>query len=143
MPSDARGFTLIELMIVIAISGILAAIAIDAYHSYIIRAQTSEVMTISGTLKQAITINRQRGSCYHESAMPSSDDEVIGKYGMARIIEVPGTVVQCGIEYTFYRQNVANELAGAMVSLKVNDNAMLINTNDTTLPAKYLPQSIE
>ena len=49
-----QGFTLIELMIVVAIIGILAAIAIPAYQDYTIRAQVSEGMTLAASAKAAV-----------------------------------------------------------------------------------------
>ncbi|HZF25248.1 MAG TPA: pilin [Steroidobacteraceae bacterium] len=49
-----KGFTLIELMIVVAIIGILAAIAIPAYQDYTIRAQVTEGLNLAGAAKAAI-----------------------------------------------------------------------------------------
>jgi type IV pilus assembly protein PilA len=55
MKKIQQGFTLIELMIVVAIVGILAAIALPAYQDYTIRAKMSEVLTRGGEVKNSIT----------------------------------------------------------------------------------------
>ncbi len=55
MQKIQRGFTLIELMIVVAIIGILAAIAIPAYTDYTARAQVSEAVELMGGLKTPLT----------------------------------------------------------------------------------------
>lgn len=55
---NSHGFTLIELMIVIAILGILLAIAIPAYQDYTIRARVSEGLALAGTAKMAVSETR-------------------------------------------------------------------------------------
>ena len=72
MKKIQQGFTLIELMIVIAIIGILAAIALPAYQDYTVRAKVSEILALADGVKIGI------GETYQsEGVMPSVADTVV------------------------------------------------------------------
>jgi type IV pilus assembly protein PilA len=84
MPNQ-KGFTLIELMIVVAIIAILAAIAISQYQDYVIRSQVSEAATLAESLKTAIAeFNNSHGRL---SAGPNAS------YGMVQATSIVGSYV--------------------------------------------------
>lgn len=60
--NNQKGFTLIELMIVVAIIGILAAVAIPAYQDYTVRARVSEGLTMASPAKLTVVENANNGS---------------------------------------------------------------------------------
>lgn len=83
MKTVQKGFTLIELMIVVAIIGILAAIAIPQYQNYIAKSQVSRVMSESGGLKTTVEncINEGRTAAFHSNlpagtALPAGECEL-------------------------------------------------------------------
>jgi len=96
-----QGFTLIELMIVVAIIGILAAIAIPAYQDYTIRAQVSEGLNLSGGAKAAVTEYFQdRGSLPADNTIAglAASNEIVGKY-VDQVEVTAGVIdVQYGID---------------------------------------------
>ncbi|HFA8908502.1 TPA: pilin, partial [Neisseria gonorrhoeae] len=89
-----KGFTLIELMIVIAIVGILAAVALPAYQDYTARAQVSEAILLAEGQKSAVTeyyLNNGEWPENNTSAGVASPDKIKGKY--VQKVEVNNGVV--------------------------------------------------
>ncbi|EMS2678329.1 pilin [Neisseria gonorrhoeae] len=89
-----KGFTLIELMIVIAIVGILAAVALPAYQDYTARAQVSEAILLAEGQKSAVTeyyLNHGKWPENNDSAGVASASKIIGKY--VKQVEVKNGVV--------------------------------------------------
>ena len=137
-----RGFTLIELMIVVAIIAILAAIAIPAYQNYLIRAQVSEGMSLAGGAKSAIwdfVSYTGRFPPSNESAGLASEGSITGKY--VSLVNVTGGE----ITVTFgAAANTAITTAGKntlVLSPSTTAGSILWTCTPSTVDPKYLPSS--
>ena len=109
-----QGFTLIELMIVVAIIGILAAIAIPAYQDYTIRAQVSEGINLSAGAKTAVTEYYQDVGALpadNPQAGIASAGEILGRY-------VTGVAVANGVITVTYGSQANPIIAGRQVVLR-------------------------
>jgi type IV pilus assembly protein PilA len=145
MKTMQKGFTLIELMIVVAIIAILAAIAIPQYQNYITKSQFSESQTVADGLKTPIVeyVN-QAGACPTNTTTGfSAAGSYAGKYVTGATLG--GTAPACTITVNFkttagsISAPLAANTAGVLFTGTNNGGTFAWTCSDTSLAAKYKP----
>ena len=145
MKSVQKGFTLIELMIVVAIIGILAAIAIPAYQDYIARSQASEGVSLAGGLKTEVADAMQEGRCGSASLGGKYAQSVVVSGGAVANTSTSGSVpTGCTILITYKSTGVSKQIQGAKLDLSVQGNGSLKKIDASTdLADKYTPKGVK
>jgi len=126
-----KGFTLIELMIVVAIIGILAAVALPAYQDYTVRARVSELILAASSAKTALSEGMQTTGSWSAVWMSSITISATGMITSATISTV-GMIIVSGTAPT-------SSSIVTMTPQTTTDNKLIWSCTGT--PSKYMPAS--
>lgn len=156
MSARQQGLTLIELMIVIAVIGILGALALPAYQDYTIRAKVSEMLLAANGCKTAVTEAISSSSAADVSAtLPKACDSQSSKYVSAIAVDANGVITVTGNQDALRGSTSASANAIALTPLQTGDTPIKGSTDggktisgwrcgpasSNPLPTKYLPAS--
>ena len=134
MRAIQKGFTLIELMIVVAIIGILAAVALPAYQDYTVRAKVTELMLAASSARTGISEKFQTDPSNTVSAGAGVTIPVVGKVSGATVDD-GGTIVVQG--------NSASTSTGQPITITVTPSYSTatgtITWSCVGTPARYMP----
>ena len=156
MSARQQGLTLIELMIVIAVIGILGALALPAYQDYTIRAKVSEMLLAANGCKTAVTEAISSSSSADVSAtLPKACDSQSSKYVSAIAVDANGVITVTGNQDALRGSTSGSANAIALTPLQTADTPIKGSTDggksisgwrcgpasSNPLPTKYLPAS--
>jgi len=135
MKTIQKGFTLIELMIVVAIIGILAAIALPAYQDYTIRSKVSELILAASATRTAITEKYQAD----QDAANMGAGTQVTPFG-----KILGATVAAGGVVTITGSSATTSVGTAVTVVltpTVNSTAGTLTWSCTGTPSRYMPGS--
>jgi len=134
MKAMQKGFTLIELMIVVAIIGILAAVALPAYQDYTIRAKVSELLLSASSQRTTLSEKYQTDPSNTTGFGAGATIAVVGKIATG-LVDLAGTIVVTGV--------AASTSTGAAVTVTMtaspNSATGTMTWSCVGSPGKYLP----
>jgi len=134
-----KGFTLIELMIVIAIIGILAATAIPAYQDYTIRAKVNEVIVLASAARTNIAEYYISVGDYPSSTAAAGISTNTNQSDYVSAIQFDTSVGGSQLTYTLTGLGASADGKTFMYLVQGSGNGVTVDCTGGDLPAKYRP----